>query len=1596
MTATDVMQQFLRKHTEGLLAAYEALPSLLREHHGIEQTVLAGGYGYRQVLELVQNGADAILEAAQQPTAAREDDRVHVLLRGSRLYVANTGAPLTTEGVEALLGSNSSPKRGNQIGRFGLGFKSLLALNGTIDIFSRTAGAIRFDPERCRRELSARFGVEHAPRLRLAWPVDATEAGLDDELARLDWAETIIRVDVGAAGTLDHLRHEMLSFPAEFLLFFPVQAQLLLDDGSSEARNLDAVPDGPDLVLHDGPETSRWRVARKDVHVRDERALEDATHIHARDSVPLVWAMPLDAKREEAGRFWAFFPTKTPTYVRGILNAPWKLNSDRNAIIGGEWNTALMKEAADLIAGTLPSLQVAEDAARPLDAFPRQIERRDEDAAPLVEALWQAIEGAAVIPDAEGVLRVASKLWRPPRDSGDLACRWQALAGPATAARFVHPACLERIRISRLATLADRLKGTLTDTNEPGLRKCSAESWFAVVASVDAGKAAEVLRLAEAFAADCRQADWDAVRGALEIVPGKDGRLLKPASVVIGPQDAELPGMTTVAAALQTDPESLRILTNVLRVRSLDESVWGVLLAERLRTVPRYVWLDGHSRAWEAFWSLFRQAPVAGRDRFLATHREAVRVRRRDGTWAPPDCTLMPGALVTADDATDNRDTLIDPTFHEADSALLASLGVRGVPEGDRGPAAFREIAGDASTLIEWRNRCRDAYKSTYASSASRDYLEPAKFAMPRGVDLLAELSGMANARLTRRYLERLAHGEFQQPLSFGHSTVQRYETLKVSHPLPWMLLRHGEVAIGSRCVSLSAIVARRRAGGLACIARWADDIGPVAEVLAGTLPDVTPSREEIAAVWVALMCTVTTPGAAEEATVKGLWASAAADGVVPETLPGRSGMVPLRDVFVTSSQDMARRGRRGPRPVYLLDEAARRAWVDAGARDLAGAVQPGWSDTAGPDAMLTVVAPELAAVLRNGGQDVGRGQAVTGLTLRLEDEVDAVPCLLWDGMLLLDLEQLRRLPRAERLRLMVGEAAAAGWLTCEPQDALVRLGDRHVDELREAVARRDGLAERLLQAVGGRRDPLVEVLGELGTLDVVNACGASSLAELVLSQLGPVALVSLRAVLEEEGLKPPARWNTAEARAFVSAIGFPENFAVAPETRRDAEEFVSGPVDLPPLHDFQEEVLAGIAQLIAMGEGRRRAVVSLPTGGGKTRVSVEAAVRLVLAPKGPRRCVIWVAQTDELCEQAVQAFRQVWVNLGARDTDLRIVRLWGGNPNPAPPDHGKPVAVVASIQTLNYRIGEGDLAWLQQPGLVVVDECHYAITPSYTNLLRWLDAEAPRAGAPAKDEPPIIGLSATPFRTDDDESRRLARRFDSRWFPADQEALHGRLQAQGVLARAEYEALRSGSRLLDEEIDRLSRLPENWEGLDFEKALEAINQRLGADVGRNEQIVEFLRTSDGRSILFFANSVSHALEMAARLTLEGIPAAAVRGATPASARRHFLDGFQAGDIRVLCNHSVLTTGFDAPRTDMVLIARQVFSPVRYMQMVGRGLRGERNGGTARCRIVTVLDNLGRFDNRHPYHYCRQHFSGDAGRDVESAALADQSVPGNG
>ena len=113
---------------------------------------------------------------------------------------------------------------------------------------------------------------------------------------------------------------------------------------------------------------------------------------------------------------------------------------------------------------------------------------------------------------------------------------------------------------------------------------------------------------------------------------------------------------------------------------------------------------------------------------------------------------------------------------------------------------------------------------------------------------------------------------------------------------------------------------------------------------------------------------------------------------------------------------------------------------------------------------------------------------------------------------------------------------------------------------------------------------------------------------------------------------------------------------------------------------------------------------------------------------------------------------------------------------------------------------------------------------------------------------------------------------------------------------------------------------------------------------------------------LIFGTSVAHAETVAAMLSLDGVAARAVSGGTETSARRSIVEQFRAGEIEVLVNYGVFREGFDAPKTRAIIVARPVYSPNLYFQMIGRGLRGELNGGSERCLILDVEDNIENYN----------------------------------
>ena len=365
---------------------------------------------------------------------------------------------------------------------------------------------------------------------------------------------------------------------------------------------------------------------------------------------------------------------------------------------------------------------------------------------------------------------------------------------------------------------------------------------------------------------------------------------------------------------------------------------------------------------------------------------------------------------------------------------------------------------------------------------------------------------------------------------------------------------------------------------------------------------------------------------------------------------------------------------------------------------------------------------------------------------------------------------------------------------------------------------------------------------------------------------------------------------------------------------------------------------------------------MSLPTGAGKTRVTIEALIDAMTDGElgSP---ILWVAQTGELCEQAVQTWSELWRGKGPKRR-LTVSRLWSSN-EAEEVDYGDQV-IVATIAKLDSGVMEkSSYTWLSRAHCIVVDEAHTSITTAYTALLNWQGMER------NKDRAPLIGLTATPYRgTNEVETQRLVARYGGRRLDLD--ALGGadaypHLQEMGILSKVKHELLPGSD--IELTVDELRELTE------LRQLPDAAVKRLAVDAERNRTLLESVGSLDKSwSVLLFAVSVEHAAAMAALLSREGISAAAISSETNHGQRRFYIEQFRREQLRVLTNFNVLAAGFDAPRVQAVYVARPTYSPNVYQQMIGRGLRGPRNGGTEECLLVNVEDNVLQFGEQLAFH----------------------------
>jgi superfamily II DNA or RNA helicase len=214
---------------------------------------------------------------------------------------------------------------------------------------------------------------------------------------------------------------------------------------------------------------------------------------------------------------------------------------------------------------------------------------------------------------------------------------------------------------------------------------------------------------------------------------------------------------------------------------------------------------------------------------------------------------------------------------------------------------------------------------------------------------------------------------------------------------------------------------------------------------------------------------------------------------------------------------------------------------------------------------------------------------------------------------------------------------------------------------------------------------------------------------------------------------------------------------------------------------------------------------------------------------------------------------------------------------------------------------------------LVIVDEAHHAVAPTY---LRILDR--------ARELNPdvhVLGVTATPNRGD---KTSLVGVFDN---VADQITIGELIQA-GHLVRPRAYVVDVG---VNEELTLMRKLRSGE--YDLQQAAAILKPT-------TSQVVEhWLAQASDRKTVVFTGTCEHAGLVVATFQRAGVEAACVFGSTPKAARAHTFDRLEKGALRVLVNVAVATEGWDCPPVSCVVLLRPSSYHSTMTQMIGRGLR---------------------------------------------------------
>lgn len=326
-------------------------------------------------------------------------------------------------------------------------------------------------------------------------------------------------------------------------------------------------------------------------------------------------------------------------------------------------------------------------------------------------------------------------------------------------------------------------------------------------------------------------------------------------------------------------------------------------------------------------------------------------------------------------------------------------------------------------------------------------------------------------------------------------------------------------------------------------------------------------------------------------------------------------------------------------------------------------------------------------------------------------------------------------------------------------------------------------------------------------------------------------------------------------------------------------------------LRPYQSDsVSAGVQYL--QGSTNENAVIILPTGAGKSIV-----IANIIAPLEGKTLVF--QPSKEILEQNYEKY-----------TKYGKASIYSASAGEKRIDQVTFCTIGSVINKKHLFVGVKN---------ILIDECHLVNSDGgmYQEFIKYFpDAK-------------VLGLTATPYRLSQTSegpqltflTRSNPKIFNKILYYVQNDVLFN----AGYLAKLEYYSF--------DVVDR-SKLELNSSGTDF---TQASLSRYYKSIDMPSRIVKYAHhiLSKKPNLLIFCALISEAKEVVKR-----IPGSILlTGETKKEERERILSKFKKGLIRCVVNVGVLTTGFDYPQLEAVLMARSTMSLSLYYQIIGRAMR---------------------------------------------------------